>query len=108
MAAVRLRRYEEMMNQRDSQKVRVGIVMRSDTDFPVMSETGTTLQKFGIAYEMEVLSAHRTPPRAHEYSGTAASRGLQVIIAAAGAAAHLAEVMAASTNLPVIGVPMAA
>jgi phosphoribosylaminoimidazole carboxylase PurE protein len=96
-----------MMNQRDSQKVRVGIVMGSDTDFPVMSETGKTLQKFGIAYEMEVLSAHRTPARAHEYSSTAASRGLQVIIAAAGAAAHLAGVMAASTNLPVIGVPMA-
>lgn len=86
---------------------RVGIVMGSDTDFPVMSETGKTLDKFGIPYEMEVLSAHRTPARAHEYSATAAKRGLQVIIAAAGAAAHLAGVMAASTNLPVIGVPMA-
>jgi phosphoribosylaminoimidazole carboxylase PurE protein len=81
--------------------------MGSDTDFPVMSETGKMLEKFGIAYEMEVLSAHRTPARAHEYSTTAASRGLQVIIAAAGAAAHLAGVMAANTNLPVIGVPMA-
>jgi phosphoribosylaminoimidazole carboxylase PurE protein len=85
----------------------VGIVMGSDTDFPVMSETGKTLDKFGIPYEMEVLSAHRTPARAHEYSTTAAARGLKVIIAAAGAAAHLAGVMAANTNLPVIGVPMA-
>jgi 5-(carboxyamino)imidazole ribonucleotide mutase len=85
----------------------VGVVMGSDTDFPVMSETGKTLEKFGIAYEMEVLSAHRTPERAHEYSKTAVSRGLKVIIAAAGAAAHLAGVMAASTTLPVVGVPMA-
>jgi len=85
----------------------VGIVMGSDTDFPVMSEAGKTLKKFGIAYEMEVLSAHRTPARAHEYSSTAAMRGLKVVIAAAGAAAHLAGVMAASTTLPVIGVPMA-
>jgi len=85
----------------------VGIVMGSDTDFPVMNEAGRTLKKFGIPYEMEVLSAHRTPARAHEYSATAAKRGLKVIIAAAGAAAHLAGVMAASTTLPVIGVPMA-
>lgn len=85
----------------------VGIVMGSDTDFPVMSETGKTLEKFGVAYEMEVLSAHRTPARAHEYATTAVSRGLKVVIAAAGAAAHLAGVMAASTTLPVIGVPMA-
>ncbi|HTS13893.1 MAG TPA: 5-(carboxyamino)imidazole ribonucleotide mutase [Candidatus Limnocylindrales bacterium] len=85
----------------------VGIVMGSDTDYAVMSETGKTLDKFGIPYEMEVLSAHRTPARAHEYSNSAASRGLKVVIAAAGAAAHLAGVMAASTTLPVIGVPMA-
>ncbi len=84
----------------------VGIVMGSDTDFPIMMESGKTLAKFGIAYEMEVLSAHRTPERAHEFSKTAASRGLKVIIAAAGAAAHLAGVMAASTTLPVIGVPL--
>ena len=85
----------------------VGIVMGSDTDFPVMSEAGKTLGKFGIAYEMEVLSAHRTPARAHEYATTALKRGLKVLIAAAGAAAHLAGVMAANTTLPVIGVPMA-
>ncbi len=85
----------------------VGIVMGSDSDFPVMSEAGKTLAKFGIAYEMEVLSAHRTPARAHEYATTAVKRGLKVVIAAAGAAAHLAGVMAANTTLPVIGVPMA-
>jgi phosphoribosylaminoimidazole carboxylase PurE protein len=85
----------------------VGIVMGSDTDFPVMGETGKTLAKFGIAYEMEVLSAHRTPARAHEYATTAVNRGLKVVIAAAGAAAHLAGVVAANTTLPVIGVPMA-
>ena len=87
--------------------VLVGIVMGSDTDYPVMSEAAKALDKFGIRYEMEVLSAHRTPARAHEYATTALDRGLKVIIAAAGAAAHLAGVMAASTTLPVIGVPMA-
>jgi len=81
--------------------------MGSDSDFPVMSETAKTLKKFGIAYEMEVLSAHRTPVRAHEYATAAAKRGLKVVIAAAGAAAHLAGVMAAGMTLPVIGVPLA-
>src|SRR6204780_2505482 len=81
--------------------------MGQDSDFPVMSEAAKTLEKFGIAYEMEVLSAHRTPARAHEYATTALKRGLKVLIAAAGAAAHLAGVMAANTTLPVIGVPMA-
>ncbi len=85
----------------------VGIIMGSDTDYPVMSEAGKTLEKFGIPYEMEVVSAHRTPARAHEYAATAVSRGLKVVIAAAGGAAHLAGVIAASTTLPVIGVPMA-
>jgi 5-(carboxyamino)imidazole ribonucleotide mutase len=85
----------------------VGILMGSDTDLPVMSEAGKTLEKFGIAYEMEVVSAHRTPARAHEYATTAAKRGLKVLIVGAGAAAHLAGVMAANTTLPVIGVPLA-
>jgi phosphoribosylaminoimidazole carboxylase PurE protein len=80
--------------------------MGSDTDYPVMSEAGRVLDKFGIAYEVEIVSAHRTPIRAHEYATTAASRGLKVLIAAAGAAAHLAGVIAANTTLPVIGVPM--
>ncbi|MGA8870095.1 MAG: 5-(carboxyamino)imidazole ribonucleotide mutase [Candidatus Acidiferrales bacterium] len=86
----------------------VGIVMGSDSDYPMMRECARTLEKFGIAYELEVLSAHRTPARAHEYATTAAKRGLKIIVAAAGAAAHLAGVMAANTTLPVIGVPMAA
>src|ERR1700729_1169481 len=80
--------------------------MGSDTDYPVMSEAAKTLEKFGIAYELEVVSAHRTPARAHEYATTASKRGLKVLIAAAGAAAHLAGVIAANTTLPVIGVPM--
>lgn len=84
----------------------VGIIMGSDTDYPVMSEAAKSLEKFGIGYEIEVVSAHRTPARAHEYATTAASRGLKILIAAAGAAAHLAGVMAANTTLPVIGVPM--
>jgi phosphoribosylaminoimidazole carboxylase PurE protein len=87
-------------------EVRVGVLMGSDTDLPVMSEAGKVLDKFGIGYEMEVMSAHRTPARAHEYATTAQSRGLKVLIAAAGAAAHLAGVIAANTTLPVIGVPM--
>jgi phosphoribosylaminoimidazole carboxylase PurE protein len=86
--------------------VLVGILMGSDTDYPVMSEAGKILDKFGIGYEVEIVSAHRTPARAHEYATTAASRGLKVLIAAAGAAAHLAGVIAANTTLPVIGVPM--
>jgi phosphoribosylaminoimidazole carboxylase PurE protein len=84
----------------------VGILMGSDTDLPVMSEAAKTLEKFGIPYEMEVVSAHRTPARAHEYATSAVSRGWKVLIAAAGAAAHLAGVIAANTTLPVIGVPM--
>jgi len=84
----------------------VGILMGSDTDLPVMNEAGKTLEKFGIGYEMEVVSAHRTPTRAHEYATTSAKRGLKVLIVGAGAAAHLAGVMAANTTLPVIGVPL--
>jgi 5-(carboxyamino)imidazole ribonucleotide mutase len=97
---------DQVMTTNKHREVRVGVLMGSDTDLPVMSEAGKVLDKFGIGYEMEVMSAHRTPVRAHEYATTAASRGLKVLIAAAGAAAHLAGVMAASTTLPVIGVPM--
>lgn len=96
-----------MAKSEKAQAVTVGILMGSDTDLPVMSEAGKTLAKFGIAYEMEVVSAHRTPARAHDYATTAAKRGLKVLIVGAGAAAHLAGVMAANTTLPVIGVPMA-
>jgi phosphoribosylaminoimidazole carboxylase PurE protein len=85
----------------------VGIVMGSDTDLPVMSESAKMLEKFAIPYEIEVISAHRSPARSHEYATTAISRGLKVIIVAAGGAAHLAGVFAALTTLPVIAVPMA-
>jgi len=81
--------------------------MGSDTDFPVMSEAARTLEEFGIPYEMEVVSAHRSPARTHEYASTAASRGLKAIIVGAGGAAHLGGVVAALTILPVIAVPMA-
>jgi phosphoribosylaminoimidazole carboxylase PurE protein len=97
---------DQAMTANKRREVRVGVLMGSDTDLPVMSEAGKVLDKFGIGYEMEVMSAHRTPVRAHEYATTAQSRGLKVLIAAAGAAAHLAGVIAANTTLPVIGVPM--
>ncbi len=85
----------------------VGIIMGSDTDLSVMSEAAKTLERFGIPYEMEVISAHRSPARTHEYATTAANRGLKSIIVGAGGAAHLAGVVAALTILPVIAVPMA-
>ena len=85
----------------------VGIIMGSDTDLPVMTESAKMLEKFEIPYEIEVISAHRSPARMHEYATTAISRGLKTIIVAAGGAAHLAGVVAALTTLPVIAVPMA-
>src|ERR1700689_1830254 len=81
--------------------------MGSDTDLPVMSESAKMLDKFGIAYEVEIISAHRSPARTHEYATTAIARGLKVGIVAAGGAAHLAGVVAALPTLPVIAVPMA-
>jgi len=90
-----------------SQKPLVGIVMGSDTDLPVMAETAQTLKKFGVPFEIEITSAHRSPGRTSEYARTAIQRGLKVIIVGAGGASHLAGVIAAETTLPVIGVPMA-
>jgi phosphoribosylamine--glycine ligase len=84
----------------------VGIVMGSDSDLNIMNEAAAVLQKFKIPYEMTVASAHRSPQRAAEYAGSALNRGLKVIIAGAGHAAHLAGVLAAHTHLPVIGVPI--
>ena len=89
-------------------KASVGVIMGSDSDYPVMAEAGRMLGKFGIGFEVEVVSAHRSPARAAEYAETAAKRGLKAIIVGAGGAAHLAGVVAALTTLPVIGVPMAA
>jgi len=84
----------------------IGILMGSDSDLKVMSEAAKVLEEFGVEFEITVCSAHRTPDRAHEYASTALKRGLKVIIASAGGAAHLAGVMAGSTTLPVIGVPI--
>ena len=84
----------------------VGIVMGSDSDLKIMSDCAKVLRKFGVEYEMIVASAHRTPQKALEYAQTAEERGLKVIIAGAGAAAHLGGVLAAVTTLPVIGVPI--
>jgi len=80
--------------------------MGSDSDLEVMNEAGKRLESFGIEYEIRIMSAHRTPVKAAEYASSAADRGLEVIIAGAGAAAHLAGAIAASTTLPVIGVPI--
>jgi phosphoribosylaminoimidazole carboxylase PurE protein len=87
-------------------KALVGIVMGSDSDLPVMEETAKTLDGFGVPYEITICSAHRSPERTIEYARKAAGRGIEVLIAGAGGAAHLAGVMAAYTILPVIGVPM--
>lgn len=87
-------------------KIEVGIIMGSDSDLPIMEDAVKVLKEFGIAYEVKVLSAHRTPNQHAEYSRTAIDRGLKVIIAAAGGAAHLPGVTAAQTTLPVIGVPI--
>lgn len=84
----------------------VGILMGSDSDLPVMQEAADILKKFGIGLEMTVISAHRTPERAIEYAKSAADRGLSVIIAGAGGAAHLPGIIAALTPLPVIGLPI--
>jgi 5-(carboxyamino)imidazole ribonucleotide mutase len=90
----------------DVNEVLVGIVMGSKSDWQTMQHCRDTLKDFGIAAECRVLSAHRTPQQATEFAATAEERGLEVVIAAAGGAAHLAGVMAAHTVLPVLGVPM--
>jgi len=84
----------------------VGVIMGSRSDWETMRHTADTLEELGVPFETRVLSAHRTPDLAFEYASTAEERGLKVIIAGAGGAAHLAGVMAAKTHLPVLGVPM--
>ncbi len=84
----------------------VGVVMGSDSDWSVMSDAAQALKEFGIEYEVEVLSAHRTPEKMIEWGKAAASRGIKVIIAGAGGAAHLPGMIASVTTLPVIGVPV--
>jgi phosphoribosylamine--glycine ligase len=90
----------------DTGAPQVGIVMGSDSDLDIMKETAAILKKFEIPYVMTVASAHRSPQRAAEFAGSALDKGLKVIVAGAGHAAHLAGVLAAHTRLPVIGVPI--
>ncbi|WP_375480880.1 5-(carboxyamino)imidazole ribonucleotide mutase [uncultured Jatrophihabitans sp.] len=84
----------------------VGIIMGSDSDYPVMAAAAEALGEFDVAHEVRVVSAHRTPHLMHTYAQQAAGRGLKIIIAGAGGAAHLPGMVAASTTLPVIGVPV--
>jgi len=84
----------------------VGIIMGSNSDLPVMQEAATILEQFGVAYEMTVVSAHRTPERMFDYAKQADKKGIKVIIAGAGGAAHLPGMVASVTPLPVIGVPV--
>jgi 5-(carboxyamino)imidazole ribonucleotide mutase len=85
---------------------KIGIIMGSESDLPIMEEAAFVLNELGLAYELTVVSAHRTPERMFEYAKTARARGLQVIIAGAGGAAHLPGMVASLTSLPVIGVPV--
>ena len=87
-------------------EVRVGIIMGSDSDLPVMQEAADILRELGVTHEMTIVSAHRTPARLYDYAETARGRGMRVIIAGAGGAAHLPGMAAAITPLPVIGVPV--
>jgi 5-(carboxyamino)imidazole ribonucleotide mutase len=86
--------------------VKVGIIMGSQSDWPTMKEAADVLDELGIAYETKIVSAHRTPDRLWDYGKTAVGRGLHVIIAGAGGAAHLPGMMASKTRVPVIGVPV--
>jgi phosphoribosylaminoimidazole carboxylase PurE protein len=95
-----------MQPNQSSQAPVVGIIMGSDSDLPVMQEAFEVLTNFGIPAEITVASAHRSPQRVSEYARSAKRRGLKVLIAGAGGAAHLAGVLAAETSLPVIGVPI--
>jgi 5-(carboxyamino)imidazole ribonucleotide mutase len=88
-------------------KALVGVVMGSDSDWSVMSDAANALKEFGIPFEVEVLSAHRTPERMIEWGKAAAGRGIKVIIAGAGGAAHLPGMLASVSTLPVVGVPVA-
>nr|WP_170538057.1 5-(carboxyamino)imidazole ribonucleotide mutase [Ruegeria arenilitoris] len=87
-------------------EIKVGIIMGSQSDWPTMKGAAEILDELGVAYETKIVSAHRTPDRLWEYGKTAVQRGLQVIIAGAGGAAHLPGMMASKTRVPVIGVPV--
>jgi 5-(carboxyamino)imidazole ribonucleotide mutase len=89
-----------------SENLKVGIIMGSQSDWPTMKEAADMLDALGVPYEAKIVSAHRTPDRLWDYGKTAVDRGLQVIIAGAGGAAHLPGMMASKTRVPVIGVPV--
>lgn len=93
-------------NTAQAQPVRVGIIMGSVSDWPTMKKAADMLDRLGVAYEAKVVSAHRTPERLYDYAKTAQGRGLHVIIAGAGGAAHLPGMAAAMTTVPVLGVPV--
>lgn len=86
--------------------IKVGIIMGSQSDWPTMKEAADVLDELGVAYETKIVSAHRTPDRLWDYGKTALERGLQVIIAGAGGAAHLPGMMASKTRVPVVGIPV--
>ena len=90
-----------------AEQAQVGIIMGSLSDWPTMKRAADVLDELGVPYEAKVVSAHRTPQRLYEYAGSARSRGLKVVIAGAGGAAHLPGMTAAITQLPVLGVPVA-
>ena len=92
--------------KKSDSKALVGIVMGSQSDWDTMRNASETLKKFGVEHECKVMSAHRSPSLASEWASTAEARGLEIVIGAAGGAAHLAGVLAAHTTLPVLGVPM--
>lgn len=93
-------------NAKKSRSPRVAVIMGSDSDLHIMNEAAKILENFGVPYEMEIVSAHRTPHEMLEYASTAEDRGIEVIIAGAGGAAHLPGMVASATTLPVIGVPV--
>jgi 5-(carboxyamino)imidazole ribonucleotide mutase len=95
-----------MKSEKSGPDARVGVIMGSDSDLPTMQAALDVLNEFGVAHEVRIVSAHRTPDVMSEYARTAADRGLEVIIAGAGGAAHLPGMTASMTPLPVIGVPV--
>ena len=94
------------MKAKNAKKALVSVVMGSDSDLPIMTETTKVLKEFGIDFELILTSAHRTPQRTTKFAASAAGRGIKVIVVGAGAAAHLAGVIASQTTLPVIGIPI--
>ena len=96
----------DAVNTEDAMAVEVGIIMGSQSDWPTMKEAAAILDELGVAYEARIVSAHRTPDRLWDYGTGAVARGLRVIIAGAGGAAHLPGMMASKTRVPVIGVPI--